>query len=144
MEICTVGGFEQVGKNMTAVKVGEDVILFDAGIHLPAIIGLQGENEGQNEAYTESELRKAEAVPDDLVLDKMGWRDKVIAIVISHAHLDHVGAVPYLAKRYPKAEIYGTPFTIAVLNSLLADEKIRIKKKTAVIDRNTYYCRYRK
>lgn len=139
MEICTVGGFEQVGKNMTAVKVGEDVILFDAGIHLPAIIGLQGENEGQNEAYTESELRKAEAVPDDLVLDKMGWRDKVIAIVISHAHLDHVGAVPYLAKRYPKAEIYGTPFTIAVLNSLLADEKIRIKNKIVeVYDNSTH------
>ena len=35
MEICTIGGYEEVGKNMTAVKVGDDVIIFDAGIYLP-------------------------------------------------------------------------------------------------------------
>ena len=45
MEIHTIGGFNEVGKNMTAVKVGDDVILFDAGFHLPAIIELQEEDE---------------------------------------------------------------------------------------------------
>ena len=55
-------------------------------------------------------LRKIKVIPDDLVLDKLGWTDKVRAIVIGHAHLDHVGAVPYLAHRYPKAEIIATPF----------------------------------
>ena len=70
MEICTVGGFEQVGKNMTAVKYGEDVVIFDAGVHLPAIIELQGKN---NQAHSEKDLRNAKAIPNDLVLDKMGW-----------------------------------------------------------------------
>ena len=40
MEVCTIGGYEEVGKNMTAVKVGEDVILCDAGVYLPSLIEL--------------------------------------------------------------------------------------------------------
>ena len=44
MEICTVGGFEEVGKNMTAVKVEEDVFIFDIGLHIPGIVELQEEN----------------------------------------------------------------------------------------------------
>ena len=44
MEVCNIGGFEQVGKNMTAVKVGEDVFLFDAGLDIPGIVELQEES----------------------------------------------------------------------------------------------------
>ena len=38
MEICTIGGFEEVGKNMTALKIDEDVFIFDAGLHIPGVI----------------------------------------------------------------------------------------------------------
>ena len=38
MEICTIGGYEQVGKNMTAIKINNDVIIIDAGVYLPPII----------------------------------------------------------------------------------------------------------
>lgn len=138
MEICTIGGFEEVGKNMTAVKVGDDVIIFDAGIYLPAVIELQ-EEESQQKAYSEKKLRGIGAIPNDLILDKLGWRDKVRAIVIGHAHLDHVGAVPYLANRYPKAEILATPFTMAVLDSILGDEKLKIKNKKIIIKGNSSY-----
>ena len=121
MEICTIGGYEEVGKNMTAVKVDDDVIIFDAGIYLPPLVELQ-EQEVQA-SYTENMLRAAKAIPNDLVLDKLGWTDKVRAIVIGHAHLDHVGALPYLANRYPKAQILASPFTMAVLEGILKDEK---------------------
>jgi ribonuclease J len=134
MEICTVGGFEEVGKNMTAVKVGEDVFLFDAGIFLPAVIELQ---EQDHQTYNEKQLRNVGAIPDDLVLDKKGWKDKVRAIIIGHAHLDHVGAVPYLANRYPQATIYGSPFTMEVLETILRDEKIHIKNKRKIIQPNS-------
>src|SRR6056297_3161001 len=110
MEICTISGYEQVGKNMTAVKSGEDVIIFDAGIHLPSLIGLQ--EKGEQGPYSEKKLRDHEALPDDKVLDKLGWRKKVRAIVIGHAHLDHVGGLPHLVHRYPQAEIMATPFTM--------------------------------
>jgi len=136
MEICTVGGFEEVGKNMTAVKIGEDVILFDAGLYLPAVIELE---EREQQVYSEKKLRKIGAFPDDLILDKMNWSEKVRAIIISHAHLDHVGAVPYLAERYPNAEIIATPFTMAVLDSILEDEKLTIKNQRRIVGLDTSF-----
>ena len=38
MEVFSVGGYSEVGKNMTAIKTGEDVFLFDAGFHIPSVI----------------------------------------------------------------------------------------------------------
>jgi ribonuclease J len=134
MEICTIGGYEEVGKNMTAVKIGEDVILFDGGIFLPAVIELQEES-GQR--YNEQKMREVGALPNDLVLDKLGWKDKVRAIVIGHAHLDHVGGIPYLAKRYPKANILATPFTMEVLKSIIADEKLVMRNKMIYVKENS-------
>ncbi len=135
MEICTIGGYEEVGKNMTAVKVGDDVIIFDAGIFLPPLIELQ-EREAQVR-YTEDMLRKADAIPNDKVLDELGWSDKVRAIVIGHAHLDHVGGLPYLAHRYPKAEIIASPFTMEIFESILRDEKIRVSNKRRIVKANS-------
>jgi len=138
MEICTIGGFEQVGKNMTAVKVGEDVIIFDAGIYLPAIIEIQ-EEESHEYIYNEKDLRRIGALPNDLVLDKYGWSDKVRAIIIGHAHLDHLGALPYIAHRYPGAEIIATPFTMAVFDEITRDENILIRNKKRIIKENSTY-----
>ncbi|MFH1503500.1 MAG: MBL fold metallo-hydrolase RNA specificity domain-containing protein [Candidatus Diapherotrites archaeon] len=137
MEICTIGGYEEVGKNMTAVKVEDDVIIFDSGIFLPPVIEIQ-EQENQQQ-YTEKMLRGIKAIPDDLILDKLGWTEKVRAIVIGHAHLDHVGGLPYLAHRYPKAEIIASPFTMAVLESILKDEKINFRNRKRIVHENTIH-----
>ncbi|MDP3992419.1 MAG: MBL fold metallo-hydrolase [Nanoarchaeota archaeon] len=138
MEVCTIGGFEQVGKNMTAVKIKEDVIIFDAGIYLPAIIAIQ-EEEAHEHIYNEKSLRRIGALPDDLVLDKLGWTDKVRAIVIGHAHLDHLGGLPYLAHRYPQAEIIATPFTMAVLDEILEGEKVVLKNRRRTVKEDSTY-----
>lgn len=138
MEICTVGGYEEVGKNMTAVKVGDDVVIFDAGIYLPPLVELQ-EQELPQVNYSEDMLRGIKAIPNDLVLDKLGWTDKVRAIIIGHAHLDHVGGLPYLAHRYPKAEIIASPFTMAVFDGILKDEKIPLRNRKKIVHENTTY-----
>ena len=135
MEVCTIGGFEQVGKNMTAVKVGDDVIIFDAGIYLPPLIELQEQEIYVK--YTEKMLRRIRAIPNDTVLDKLGWTKKVRAIVVGHAHLDHVGGLPYIAHRYPKAEIIATPFTLEIFNSILRDDKLTVKNKQRTIKANS-------
>jgi ribonuclease J len=137
MEVCTVGGYEEVGKNMTAVKVGEDVFIFDMGLNLPPVIELQEKESGHD--YTEKKLRGVGAIADDYVLEKKGWRDKVRAIIISHAHLDHVGGVQYLAGRYPKAEIIATPFTVEVLKTLLRDDKMSIPNKIVTLKPDSKY-----
>ncbi|MBD3252750.1 MBL fold metallo-hydrolase [Candidatus Pacearchaeota archaeon] len=134
MKIYGIGGFNEVGKNMTAVDLGEDVILFDCGLFLPPIVEL----EETERVYTEKKLRAIKAVPDDTFLDKLNLRNKVRAIIPSHAHLDHIGALPFLANRY-NAEIVGTPFTIEVLKTLLKDENIFLRNKLKTITPNSFY-----
>ncbi len=124
MEIFTVGGFDEVGKNMTVVKTGDDAIIFDAGVFLPAIVELQEqETEGTKQEYSEKKLRSIGAIPDDLLLDKFGLRDKVRAICLGHSHLDHIGAIPYMSYRY-NAPVVGTPFTIEVLKKIMEEKTV--------------------
>jgi len=136
MRIHTIGGFNEVGKNMTVVETNGDAFIFDIGLYLPPIVEL--EKEEREKAYSEKRLRSLSAVPDDLVLDRLGLRKKVRAILLSHAHLDHIGAIPYLAERY-NADILGTPFTIEVLKSILKDEGIRLRNRLRVIQPNSSY-----
>jgi len=133
MKIYGIGGFSEVGKNMTAVELKDDVILFDCGLFLPPIVEL----EEAEKVYTEKKLRAIKAIPSDYILDNLGLRNKVRAIISSHAHLDHIGAIPYLAHRY-NADIIGTPFTIEVLKTLLRDEKINLQNKIRVVQPNSF------
>lgn len=118
LKIHPIGGYNEVGKNMTALEIDDDVILFDAGLYLPAIVGVAE----QEKVPTERGMRALEALPDDLYLDRKDLRKKVIALVVSHAHLDHVGGVQYVAHRY-NAPVIATPFTIQVLKTLVEDNK---------------------
>jgi len=129
IEVCTVGGFEEVGKNMTAVKVGEEVVIFDMGFMIPALIELE-EKQLSRKSLTRKQLISLNVVPDDSVIKK--WKSKVKAIVISHAHLDHVGGVPYLAPEY-NCPVVGTPYTIEILKSILHDEKMNIPNQLKVL-----------
>ncbi|MFA5258468.1 MAG: RNase J family beta-CASP ribonuclease [Candidatus Pacearchaeota archaeon] len=133
MRIYGIGGYNEVGKNMTAVELKDDVFLFDCGLYLPPIVEL----EEAERAYTEKKLRAIGAVPSDDILDNLGLREKVRAILPSHAHLDHIGAIPFLAQRY-NADIIGTPFTIEVLKTLIADEKSNLKNKLRVVQPNSF------
>ncbi len=137
MEIFTVGGFNEVGKNMTVVRTGEDVFIFDIGFFLPAIVELQ-EQETEKKSYHEKKLRSIGAVPDDLILDKYGLRGKVRAIFLGHSHLDHIGAIPYLAYRY-NAPVIGTPFTVDVLKRIMSDDDIKIPNQIRAANPNSSF-----
>jgi ribonuclease J len=133
MKIYGIGGFNEVGKNMTAIELKDDVILFDCGLFMPPIAKL----EEIDRVYTEKKLRAIEAVPSDEILDSLNLRKKVRAILPSHAHLDHIGALPYLSYRY-NADIIGTPFTIEVLKTLLRDERIDLRNNMKVVQPNSF------
>src|SRR3989344_4243428 len=134
MKIHAIGGYSEVGKNMTALDLGEDVILFDSGLFLPAIVGVSE----REKIPTEKGMRHLGALPDDLYLEKNGLRDKVRALLISHAHLDHVGALQYNAYRY-KADILGTPFTMEVLKILAADSQLRLRNRIIKVTPDSFY-----
>lgn len=134
MDIYTIGGYDEVGKNMTVVDVGEDAFIFDCGIFLPPIVEL----EEKEKFHTEKKLRAISAVPSDMLLEEKGLRNKVRAIIPSHAHLDHLGAIPYLAYRY-NAEVIGTPYSIEILRREFEDENAIMKNKLVAVHPNSSY-----
>jgi ribonuclease J len=130
--IYSIGGFTEVGKNMTAIDLGEDAFIIDNGFYLPAVVGMQEREKNM----TEKTLRKIGALADDSVIKNI--RSKVRAQFIGHGHLDHVGGVPFASEKY-NAPIYGTPYTIEILKSLLLDNDIILKNKLFSVKPNTSF-----
>jgi len=135
IEICTVGGYNEVGKNCTAIKVDDEVVICDMGIHLESYI-----------KYTEAEdivaispiqLTEVGAIPNIAPIKDL--RNKVKAIIPTHAHLDHVGAIPFLANKFHQASILCTPFTTQVIKAILKDEKMSIPNKIKTLSPNSTY-----
>ena len=126
VEIAAVGGWGEVGRNMTAVKVDNDVIIFDMGLHLPNVIKLNDDETGAYVRRNEAMLKRAGAIPQDKSI--RDWRMDAIAIVISHAHLDHIGAVPYTAAKY-NAPVICTPFAASLLRTIIKDERLDFRNK---------------
>ncbi len=117
VEVIAVGGYEEVGKNMSAIKVGEDVVIFDMGIHLDRI----HIHEDTDIARMHSlDLIERGVIPDDTLMKDVDG--KVRAIVFTHGHLDHIGAVAKLAHRY-EAPLIATPYTMALIEKTIKGER---------------------
>ena len=117
VEVIAIGGYEEVGKNMSAVKVGEDVVIFDMGIHLDRV----HIHEDTDMARMHSlDLIERGIIPDDTLMKDVDG--KVRAIVFTHGHLDHIGAVGKLAHRY-EAPIIGTPYTMGLIERTIKSER---------------------
>ena len=67
MKIHTVGGYSEVGKNMTVLDMGEDAVVFDCGLFLPAVVSVAE----REKIPTEKSMRNLGALPDDLYLEKI-------------------------------------------------------------------------
>ncbi|MBW2971423.1 MBL fold metallo-hydrolase, partial [Candidatus Woesearchaeota archaeon] len=133
IEICTVGGYNEVGKNMTAIRVDDEVVIIDMGLHLDPYIKYT-EDEDLNKEITANTLTKIGAIPDLTPIKQ--WRRQVVAVVPTHAHLDHVGAIPYLSNKFD-ADIICTPFTAEVIKAICRDEKIKLENEIRVLHPNS-------
>lgn len=114
MNIYAVGGYEEVGKNMTAVEVGEEVVIIDMGLRVDRMLIHE---DTDVDTLQEPELRKMGAIPDDRILDGK----KVAGIILSHGHLDHIGALSKMATKY-NCPIVGRPFTANIARELMKDD----------------------
>lgn len=117
VEVIAIGGYEEVGKNMTAVKIGEDVIIFDMGIHLDRI---NIHEDTDIDRMHSLDLIERGIIPDDTLMKDVDG--KVKGIIFSHGHLDHIGAVAKLAHRYD-APLIGTPYTTALVEKQIKGER---------------------
>ncbi len=133
INIYSIGGYAEAGKNMTAIAVDNEAVIIDMGFYLPAIIDFE-EGGGDKRTLNRDSLIKIGAIPNDNVIKHIAKNVK--AIVLGHAHLDHIGAVPILAPHYG-VPIIGTPYTIEVLKSMTADDKVTIKNKLKAVNPNS-------
>ena len=132
IEIFSIGGYSEVGKNMTAIKIDNEIIILDMGLYLPAVLEYE---EGDPRDLTTRDLIKIGAIPDDDVLEK--YRDNVKAIILGHCHLDHIGAAPFLAMHYD-CPIIGTPYSLEVLKTLLEEHKEKFDKRLKQLNINSH------
>lgn len=105
LKIIPLGGIEEVGKNMTVFEYGDDMILLDCGI-----------------AFPEDEMLGVDLVmPDITYLEKN--KERLKAIVITHGHEDHIGAIPYVLK-VVNVPLYATRLTLGLIQTKLEEHKM--------------------
>src|SRR5512136_2700543 len=116
--IIAVGGYNEIGRNMTAIRIGKDIVVMDMGLRLDRV---QIHEDTDVECLHASDLIAMGAIPDDSIMESIDG--KVRAIACTHGHLDHIGAISKLSHRY-KAPIIATPFTADLINQEIKGERI--------------------
>ena len=117
IEIATIGGYEEVGRQCTAVRAGDDVVIFDMGLNLSKVLL---HDNVETEKLHSLDLIDMGAIPDDRVMSDL--EGDVQAIVPTHGHLDHIGAISKLAHRY-NAPVVATPYTIELVKQQIQGEE---------------------
>lgn len=107
IKIFSLGGLNEVGKNMYIVEVDNDIFVFDAGLK-----------------YADEGLLGVDYILPNY--DYLKENEKRIkGIFITHGHDGQMGAIPDLVRDLPHTKIYGTTFTIEIIKTELADENIK-------------------
>lgn len=105
LQIIPLGGLGEIGKNMTVIRYGDEMIIVDAGLMFP-----------------ENDMLGVDLVIPDIsyVLDN---RKCLKAIILTHGHEDHIGALPYIMKQL-SVPVYGTRLTLGILKGRLMENGV--------------------
>lgn len=118
LRIAVMGGAEEVGRNMTMVEYGNDIILIDCGLQFP-----------------EDEMPGIDYIIPDISYLK-GKEKNVRGIIITHAHYDHIGAIPHLAPLLHNPPIFSARLTLGIIAKRQDDfpDKPRLDLREVDID----------
>ncbi len=97
IRIIPLGGVEEIGKNMTAIEIGDDIIVVDAGMQFK----------------TENTPGIDYIIPNTTYLEER--KDKVRAMLVTHGHLDHIGGIPLVMSRIGNPPLYSRNLSILVM-----------------------------
>ncbi len=106
LKIIPLGGVTEIGKNMTVLEYGKDIVVIDCGLIFP----------------DEEMLGIDLVIPDMTYLEKNA--DKLRGFLITHGHEDHIGALPFALQKFPEVPVYGTKLTIALIEHKLEEHKL--------------------
>lgn len=102
LKIIPLGGLEEIGKNMTVIEYGDDIIVVDCGLGFP------------DDDMPGIDL----VIPDTTYLEEN--KDRIRGIVLTHGHEDHIGAIPYILRNI-NPPIYGTRLTLGIVKNKLKE-----------------------
>jgi len=119
LTLCTLSGTNEIGRNCSFIEYKGDIIIIDAGLSFP-----------EQELYGIDYL-----IPNVQYLKKN--RDRIKAILITHGHLDHTGALPYLLPDLDFPPVYAGRFANALIKEKLIEFKIDNRVKQIDVDRST-------
>lgn len=103
IRIIPLGGVEEIGKNMTAIEIGDDIIVVDAGMYF------KDENTPGIDYV----------IPNTTYLEER--KDKIRAVIITHGHLDHIGGLPIVLSRIGNPPVYSRNLTVLMLKKRQAE-----------------------
>jgi len=126
MKLYTLGGYNEVGKNMTAIEVRDEIIILDMGYNVEELIGM----ENPVESTATKNLIHSGVIPNDKKIYRQ--REKVKGIVIGHGHLDHVGAVAKMAGSY-NCPIFASPYTMKIVEEQIQQDNKEVKNERIVL-----------
>ena len=105
LKIIPLGGLNEIGKNMTVIEYGNDMVVIDCGL-----------------AFPDDDMLGVDLVIPDTTYLKRNL-SKLRGYVITHAHEDHIGAIPYVL-REANAPVYGTRLTLGIINVKLSEHRM--------------------
>lgn len=106
LKIIPLGGVGEIGKNMTVLEYGKDMIIIDCGLIFP-----------------DDDMPGIDLVIPDMTYVEQN-ADKLRGILVTHGHEDHIGAMPFALKKF-QTPVYGTKLTCALIEHKLEEEHVK-------------------
>jgi len=115
LKIIPLGGVGEIGKNLTVIEYGKDIVIIDCGVMFP----------------DEDMLGIDLVIPDTTYLEDN--KDRIKAILLTHGHEDHIGALPYVLKWLDDVPVYGTKLTLGLVELRLKEHGMKLGTRGNVI-----------